>query len=170
MTRSAIVIVVAAMLGGCGFQPLYGDALGVSPALSSIAVETPPTRTGHLLREELEDEFVTDRSITARYRLIVDLQERRFPRGLRIDDTANRYEQRVTATYRLLDAHTRKVIVRGVRPVSVTYDVADAPYAGVIASLDGQERAASEAARVIRTEVARALVSRPPATRATAAR
>jgi LPS-assembly lipoprotein len=146
---------VASLLSACGFQPLYAQPTGVVPALSAIAVDTPGTRMGHLIREQLEDEFGTDADVPPRYRLTIDIQERRTPRGLRSDDTANRYQQRVTTRYRLREINSQRQLLSGGESAAVTYDVADAPYSGVMASLDGQERAANEAARLIRTDLAR---------------
>jgi LPS-assembly lipoprotein len=150
-------LLLAAPLAGCaGFEPLYGQATGVAPALAGVAVVTPATRTGQLLREELEDEFRAGaRARAPNYRLVVDVDQRRFPRGLRIDDTANRYELRLELGYKLFDVRTGGLVHQGLEPVYVTYDVVDQPYAGVAAHMDGEERAASEAARVIRENLAR---------------
>ncbi len=161
MIRPALAAGLSLTLAACGFTPLYGDTLQVAPALSSIDVDAPATRTGQLLREELDDELASA-SAPARYRLMLDVSERRYPRGLRVDDTANRYETRVTVGYQLIDASDRRVLVRSSRPVFVTYDVADAPYAGIAAGQDGQERAASEAARLIRLDLARFFAGRAP--------
>ena len=163
MKAAACALVLMLSLGGCGFRPLYAESVGVASTLSAVAVETPSTRTGHLLREELEDQLAASRGADPRYRLRVNLRERRFARGLRIDDTANRYEQRLTATYQLTDTSTGRLIRRATRVVSITYAVADAPYAGVIASQDGQSRAASEMARVIRTDLAQLFIAPPAA-------
>lgn len=160
LKRGAAVLLLLGV-SGCAFTPLYGDTLQVAPALASVAVEAPGTRTGQLLREELDDELAAAAGV-ARYRLVLDINERRFPRGLRVDDTANRYETRLTVQYELIDAADRRVLLRSNRPVFVTYDVADAPYAGIAAGQDGQERAASEAARLIRTDLARFFAARAP--------
>lgn len=145
---------LAAPLAACGFEPLYGQETGVAPLLSRTEVIVPDTRTGALLREEMDDELARGEGAPA-YRLAIDLREDRFARGLRIDDTANRYELRLTVGYELTDTRTRQVLTAGSRLVYVTYDSADQPYSGVAAHADGQERAASEAARIVRTELAK---------------
>ena len=162
LRRAALLLLLAAGTAGCGFTPLYGDVLGVAPALSAVDVEAPGTRMGQLLREELDDELAASGGAPARYRLVLNVDERRYARGLRVDDTASRYETRVGVTYQLTDAVSRRVLTRNRRTVYVTYDVADAPYAGIAASQDGQERAASEAARIIRTDLARFFAGRAP--------
>ena len=162
--RLTLVLLAAASLAGCaGFEPLYGAENGVAPALAATLVQTPQTRTGQLIREELDDEFGRAAGVAPRYRLEVDVDQQRFARGLRIDDTANRYELRLRVDYRLFALPGDRLIVRGQEPVYVTYDVADQPYAGIIAHQDGEERAANEAARWIREDVARALIAATPA-------
>lgn len=157
------------LTAACGFTPLYGQR-GLSPTLSSIEVAAPDTRSGYLLREELDDELARDRSRPAAYTLTLDVDEDRFARGLRVDDVATRYEVRLVVNYVLTEGAT--IVTRGQAVSSVTYDSADQPYAGVAANQDGQERAAAQAAQRIRLELARffALQQRPTRQRQAAAR
>ncbi|MBW8733945.1 MAG: hypothetical protein JF571_06505, partial [Asticcacaulis sp.] len=41
-------------LSGCGFTPLYAQQ-GLTAKLSQVAVETPQTRTGYFLEQELKN-------------------------------------------------------------------------------------------------------------------
>ncbi len=143
------------LLAGCaGFTPLYGTG-GVAPQLSAIDIRAPQGRTGHFLREELEDQLARDRDAAPLYRLDLRLDESRYARGLSISDVATRYEYAARITYALVDSRTGRTLTRGfVRPI-VTYDAAGAPYAGVAAQLDAQERAATEGARLNRLDLAR---------------
>ncbi len=152
---------LALLTTGCGFTPLYAER-GLSPTLSVIEVVTPDTRTGYLLREELDDELVRDRSRPAEYTLTIDLDEDRVARGLRVDDVATRYEVRLLVQY-VLAREGAAPLTSGLTQVSVTYDSPDQPYAGVAANADGQERAAAQAAQRIRLDLARffALQQRP---------
>ena len=156
---------VAALLGGCGFTPMYGSA-GMAPALAAVEVEAPETRTGHLLREEIDDALARDRGRAAAYRLALTVDEDRYARGLRIDDVATRYEVALTVGYILTDSRTRRQLTTGTAQVAVTYDSPDAPYASVAAYSDGQERAANQIAERIRLDLARwfALQARAPQT------
>ena len=142
------------LLAGCGFTPLYGTP-GLSPSLASVEVVAPETRTGHLLREELDDALARDRGRPAAYVLELAIREERYPRGLRIDDVATRYEVALNVDYILRDAGSRRQLTTGTAQVAVTYDSADAPYAGVVGNQDGQERAATQAADRIRLALAR---------------
>ena len=158
MTMRPLLVALAAfgtlLLAGCGFTPLYGTP-GLSPSLASIEVVAPETRTGHLLREELDDALARDRGRTPAYTLELKVNEERYARGLRIDDVATRYEVALNVDYILRDAGSRRQLTTGTAQVAVTYDSADPPYAGVVANQDGQERAAAQAADRIRLDLAR---------------
>lgn len=174
MSRLRPALALASALGGalmtaaCGFTPLYAvQAGGVSNKLASVSVEVPQTRTGYLLREELDDALARASGQPALYRLSLDIDEDRYPRGLRVDDVASRYELRLIVDYALTAAGAAAApLTQGRTVVTVTYDSADPPYAGIAAATEGQERAASEAAQRIRLDLARwfALADRTPAT------
>ena len=140
-------------LGGCGFTPLYATP-GVSSGLSAISVEAPDGRTAYLLRERLDDSLGRNRSIPPAYRLTFTLAEQRNARGLGRDNAASRYELNVTVDYTLIALSTGQEVKTGQQQVLVTYDAVDAPYAGIAAQQDGQVRAAAEAARRIRIDLA----------------
>jgi LPS-assembly lipoprotein len=148
-----LLAISAAGLSGCGFTPLYAEP-GVSPGLSAIEVHAPQGRTAYLLSKDLDDAFAHDRSAPSVYRLDFTVAEKRYPRGLRIDNVANLYETHVTVSYRLTEIATGRLIKAGTEPIQVEYDVADQPYAGIAAQQNGQERAASEAAQRIRSDLA----------------
>jgi LPS-assembly lipoprotein len=150
----------AAILGlcGCGFTPLYA-APGVSPGLSAIEVHAPQGRTAYLLSQDLDDGLNRDLSHPAVYRLDFSVAERRYPRGLRINNVATLYETHVTVGYQLTEIATGRLVKAGTEPIQIEYDVADQPYAGIAAQQNGQERAAEEAARRIRSDLAIYFVS-----------
>jgi LPS-assembly lipoprotein len=151
---AALSLMAAAALAGCGFTPLYAQQ-GVTPGLSSIEVLAPDGRTAYLLRERLYDNLAHDGAAPPAYRLEYQLVEERIPRGLGPDNAASRYELNVAVDWRLTDAATGSQVQTGRTDVIVTYGAADAPYAGIAAQQNGQERAAAEAARRIRLELAR---------------
>lgn len=167
---STLTLGSALLASACGFTPLYAQR-GLSPTLSVIEVDVPQTRSGYLLREEIDDALARDRSRPAEYRLRLNVDEDRFARGLRIDDVATRYEVRLDVTYVLTQQGTTPLTSNRFQ-VSVTYDSPDQPYAGVSANADGQERAATQAAQRIRIDLARffALQQRASPQRQAAAR
>jgi LPS-assembly lipoprotein len=140
-------------LAGCGFTPLYAKP-GVTPGLAAIEVHAPHGRTAYLLSQDLNTDFAVDRSAPPVYRLDFTVAERRYPRGLRIDNVANLYETHVTVSYQLIELATGRLVKAGAEPIVVDYDVADQPYAGIAAQQNSQERAADEAAQRIRTDLA----------------
>jgi LPS-assembly lipoprotein len=153
--RLAVAIVCAGLvaLGGCGFTPLYGPG-GVTAGLSHITVEAPDGRTAYLLRERLEDALLPRQGARPLYRLTFTVIERRDPRGLGPDDAASRYELTIVVAYTLTEIATGAALHSGEETVLISYDAVDAPYAGIAAQQNSQERAAAEAARRIRLNLA----------------
>ena len=147
-------------LGGCGFTPLYA-APGVASNLGSIEVVSPQGRTGFLLGQHLNDAF--DRGAgPAAYKMRLSLAEARYPRGIRTDNVATRYEYVLTADYVLANQPSGTIAKRGRVRVELTYDSADQPYASIAAQQDAEDRAAQEAARRIQLELAAWLATGEP--------
>jgi LPS-assembly lipoprotein len=154
----AAAFVSALGLAGCGFTPVYGDG-GVGPSLSRIAVTTQDDRLGYRVREQLEDALGRDGGQAPLWTLSTLLDQSRRPLGRRIDDTATRYELTVKGAWTLTPA-AGGAPRSGVETVTVTYAAADQPYAAIAAQQDGEERAASELARLIRLDLMRTLSER----------
>ena len=162
MKKTALLLSLAALsLGGCGFTPLYGVP-GVSSDLSAISVTAPQGRTGFLLRHSLDDAFARNGAAPPVYKLALNISEQKIPRGVRVDNVANRYELVLTVNY-LLTTAAGAPARNGRVTASVTYDSADQPYASIAAEQDGQERAAVEAARQISVDLATWMANRRPA-------
>jgi len=140
-------------LSGCGFQPLYAQP-GVVSNLAGVDVVAPQGRTGFLIREHLDDALARNRDAAPTYRMNLSLSETRYPRGVRIDNVATRYEYVLTANYVLSSLPSGAVAKRGQVRVELTYDSSDQPYAAIAAQQDAQDRAAQEAARRIQLELA----------------
>lgn len=158
--RLLAVAVCAAPLAGCGFTPLYATP-GITGGLAGVEVDPPAhSRTGYLLRQQLDEQLGRDVSVAPTYRLALAVEEHRYPRGVRVNNVANRYEIELRVGYTLTEAATGRVLTAGTAPVNVSYDSADAPYAGVAAEQDGVERAANQAAVLIRLQLSRWLNQR----------
>ena len=151
----ALALVAGASVSGCGFTPLYASSGGVGPALQSVAIAAPDGRAAFLVREQLEDALALDRNTPPRYRLSFTTTTNRFPRGLRVNNIATGYELDLTIEYVLYDTGTGAGVYSGVAPVQVSYNSADAPYAGITAQQDAEERAARQAAVLIRLDLSR---------------
>ena len=73
LALAGAILVTAAPLAGCGFTPMYATP-AVSPALASIDSVLPGTsRTGFLLKEQLNHELARDQDEPAHYRLTLPL-------------------------------------------------------------------------------------------------
>ena len=155
--RSPFVIaaLAAAALGlsACGFTPLYASP-GVANGLRGVQVVAPEGRTGYLIREHLDDALARRSGVTPSYRMELQLAEQRYPRGLRVDNVATRYEYVLTAAYSLVHLPSGAPAKTGRVRVQLTYDSADQPYASIAAQQDVADRAAEEAARRLQLELA----------------
>jgi len=140
-------------LAGCGFTPLYATP-GLSSGLSSIQVESPDGRVAYLVRESLDDDLARDKNADPAWRLTFTVNQTRDPRGLTVNDYAQRYQVGLTIDYTLTNLATGQVAHTGRVISQVSYDAANDPYAGIAARQDSQQRAASDAARKIEIDLA----------------
>jgi LPS-assembly lipoprotein len=122
--------------------------------LAAVDVSVPQGRTGFLMREHLDDALGRNRDAAPAYRINLTIVENRYPRGVRIDNVATRYEYVLVANYVLNSLPSGAVAKRGSVRVELTYDSADQPYSAISAQQDAQDRAAQEAARRIQLELA----------------
>ena len=147
-----------ATLGACGFTPMYATP-GVPAGLSSIDVKAPQGRVGFLLRQDLDDALGHDKLAAPRWRMEMTIDQTRDPRGLTLQDVAERYVLGILVSYKLIDASSGKVVHSGKVASQISYDAADAPYAGIAARQDSQQRAASDAAQKIEIQLAAWMVT-----------
>jgi LPS-assembly lipoprotein len=150
---AAVLAAGGAGLSSCGFTPLYAQQ-GATSNLAAVEVVAPEGRAGYLLREHLDDAFGRNLDAAPAYKMHLVVHESRYPRGVRIDNVATRYEYVMTASYVLNAVPSGAVAKRGVVKVELTYDSADQPYSAIAAQQDAEDRAADEAARKIQLEVA----------------
>ena len=150
---AALVLALALPLGGCGFTPLYAQP-GVASSLPVIEVIAPQGRVGELMREELNDALGRDLAATPAYRLDLWYRSGRIGRGLRIDNVVSRYELVLEVEYRLYDRATNRELRRRRVTSEVTYNSVDEPYAAIAGQQDAEQRAAADAARRIRLDLA----------------
>jgi LPS-assembly lipoprotein len=149
---AALATAAALALGACGFTPLYATP-GVTPGLASIEVKVPHGRLAYLIGEQLNDNFARDKDKPPVYRLEVAVTERRYARGLNLDQTAAYYEDHAIVSYKLIEIATGKVVKTSVDPIEVSYAATDQPYAGIAAQEDAQQRAANVAGIRVRTDL-----------------
>lgn len=156
MKRAAPLLAV--LLSGCGFHPLYGGAnAGMQATLSTIYVEPVPDRLGYELRNKMID--LLDGPGTpqgARYRLKLSLTETTQGIALQNDATITRYNDTLRISYSLTDM-SGKVVTSGVESGLSAYNVlassANANYGTLAAQQDADKRAAQDIAERIRLDL-----------------
>jgi LPS-assembly lipoprotein len=166
MRRAAakFAVVAAALLAGaplaaCGFQPLYEQP--TVSGLTHIEVDAPQGRIGYLLGQDVESALGRAAGEAPIYRLNVALVQTRAAHGLTANATAQRYELDMKVTYTLIEIATGKVVKTGAVISNISYDSLNAPYAGIAARQDVQDRLALDAAQKIEVAIAAWMASRP---------
>ncbi|HEY7978674.1 MAG TPA: LPS assembly lipoprotein LptE [Rhizomicrobium sp.] len=155
--RIAGLTVVALILSGCGFRPLYGT-IGANPGaqriFASIYVEPiDQERVGYELRNKLIDLLRGPaRAQDATYRLEVIVTETREGVALQNDSTITRYDLAFTAKYKLTDARLNTV-TQGQETTLESFDVAQSPYASVTGQQEAEKRASQDIAEHIQIDL-----------------
>lgn len=150
--------VALAGLGGCQVRPLYADSTAVQPKLASIAVDPVDTRIAQQVRNELI--FMLDGGDRAPAAPLYRLKLSVGARGVDVfvnnatDDTGTAANMNVSVAYMLRDADTGKVVKYGRRMTVAQYDLPDQEFARLRAQRDAENRAAKEAAGLVRNDLA----------------
>lgn len=147
-------------VAGCGFTPLYGESQ-TGGSLRDVRVQVGEhSRSNFFLQERLNDAFGRSDG-PGSWVLTVTSVKHRYPRGVRVNNVATRYELDLVTTFVLKDAVTGKTALSDTVTGQVSYASSDQPYAGVAAEQDGEARAAAAAADMIRLRVAQYFAARP---------
>lgn len=157
-------IVVAMLLSGCGFHPLYGGMnADMREKLSSIYVEPVPERLGYELRNTMIDLLDgPGTSSGATYRLKLALSQTTQGIALQNDATITRYNDTLTVTYELSDM-AGHIVTKGTETGLSAYNVLptgptialspQANYGTLAAQQDADKRAAQDIAQRIRFDL-----------------
>ncbi|MBI1340592.1 hypothetical protein GC169_10360 [bacterium] len=153
----AAMFALAAPLGGCGFQPLYGST-GMAAA-GPIQVDAIDGRTGHFLRQELVRTVGPGLpGVEGAARLEVTLNESIDRLGFAVDQAASRSDYVGVALYRLI-ASDGSLVASGEVKESASFNFADSAFADIAAQTAARERVASLLARSVREELVLSLSS-----------
>ena len=108
MKRALLLLALA--LPGCGLHPLYagGSSGAVANALSGIEVAPIEGRGGWLVTNALRDRFAA--TGTARFRLVVKLDDQIAGLGVRRDDSVARERRTLRARYQLIELGGNAVV------------------------------------------------------------
>jgi LPS-assembly lipoprotein len=155
----ACAVAMSAVLGGCGFHPLYasdGPQGGGRQIFHSIYVEPID---GEVAGYEMRNSLIgllhsTNRPEEAEYRLSITI--RQIVQGIAIENDASitRYNYSLQADYNLTDRKTGKSIKAGSESTIAPYDVVASPYATEVAERNAQKSGARDLASRIQVELA----------------
>lgn len=154
----------AALLWGCGFEPLMGQVShpAVQGDMQRIQVATIPERSGQILRNYLLDSL-TPRGVQGPplYTLTVQLSEPRREVAIRRDDTASRLAYTASAAFTLHD-RSRRVVYSGSSSSETTYEVTNSEFATLSSQASARDRALQEVSVDIRQQLATFLAGKAP--------
>ncbi len=155
--RGAIILLF--LLANCGFQPLHGKRSAALPGntlsdMSYVAVDTIPDRAGQMVRNELLD-LLHPGGIAARpvFRLKVLLSEKREGLAFQQDDSATRFNLRLTASFEMTDTRDGRSLLKGTTRAISAYNVVRSDYANLISRRDALQRAADSVAAGIQNRI-----------------
>ncbi len=111
VTRRAALVLAAAALAGCGFQPVYGPGGSGGKLQNRVLVSTPSERTTYLLVRRIEERL--GRAADPVYTLSVNLQMRVEGLGIDTTGTTNRFNLIGVAGYALSETASGQAITSG---------------------------------------------------------
>ena len=159
LRRALASAMLLLLLANCGFQPLHGNRAGATgntiSDMSFIAVDVIPDRAGHLVRNQLL-ERLHPRGMAARpvYRLSVRLNTSREGIAFQQDDSATRFNLRLSAAFELTDTRAGSVVLKGHTLAISAFNVVRSDYANLISERDAVARAARSLADGIQSRIA----------------
>lgn len=161
--RTALTLLAALALTGCGLQPMYAGGGSGTVARGLAAVEVPAIagRSGWLVRNALTDRFQAGGREAARYRLDVRLDEKLEGLGVLGNDTIARERLTLRARYQLVDAESGAILLDSTDGSDAGVDVVSSEYAVIAAEQSAEERLAKDLADRITARVALALRKLP---------
>lgn len=165
---SALGLMLAAMVGGCGFQSLYGtgsDDHGAGiQALAAIGIDQIENRLGQQLRNQLLDRL-TPKGEPARalYRLKVTVTEFRTTVAVSEDAFGTRANVTYRAGFLLINPGTQETLYGSESRVVTSYNVLRSEFANLMSQQDAQARAARELSHDIRARLAGYFLQPAPA-------
>ena len=146
MMRASLILLPLA-LAGCGLRPLYsgGESGAVATALRQVEVAPIAGKSGYLVRAALVDRLGAPGG-TARYRLVVTLDDSIQGFGVRRDQAVTRERRTLRSRYQLVDAGTGETVLDATAGSDAGIDIVSSEYATVAAEDTAVERLAETVA------------------------
>ena len=155
-----VVLPLLALLGACGFKPLYGTdstSPGVANDLASVNIAEPKNRLDQLIRNDLISTMrPAGTAEPDRYRLdiVAGSTEDKSIEDSSNSRSARRATVRVMASFELKEMAGGKTVYKGRTFSNVSYDDVGQSFADLQAQTNAVERGAHEIALDIRTRLA----------------
>jgi LPS-assembly lipoprotein len=154
--RTFTVLAFVAVLGACGFQPLYGSRThGNAPAeFAKIRVEPIKDRIGQMLHNHLLTALnQKGRPGNPSYIMRTQVKEGAAFLAVRKSAFATRANLTVTARFNLIGAADRKSLFSDESRITVSYNILDSDFATLAARKDARARAVREISEDIRARL-----------------
>lgn len=148
--RSSILLLSLVLVSACGFKSVYANHH--NSGFSKVYVNEIPTRSGQVLRSELQDLLASNGENL--YSLNVSLQSELRAVGIQDNFRISRYNVVLTADYTLTSNDTGKVVLKDKSIIYSGYDRTVSEFSTFVAEQDATELAAKEAAFEIRSKLA----------------
>lgn len=150
MTRalSIAALLALALLGACGFQPMYAtpsSGQSLDSSFGAIEIAPIPERIGQMVHNHLLDRINPYGAPDAPdYLLRVALEETIEGFGFRSDEAITRESFTLEGDIQLLDAETGNVVLEETLRSVHTYDIVQSDFANYSAREDAKARTAEE--------------------------
>jgi LPS-assembly lipoprotein len=155
---NGLALGLAAMLAGCGFEPLYGNHdtnSSTSADLAQVRVAPIANRTGQLLYNRLRDRLnPRGKPVEPRYVLEITIQERGEDLLLEPNNTTSRTRLELTALFQLREIESGATALKGQSRSSISYDILTSQYATISSEQDARDRATKQLSDDISTRLA----------------
>lgn len=152
------LLATAALMSGCGFQPLYGPTASgaqLEDVMRTVDISPVPGRVGQQVRNELI--FKTTGGGVAgdsQYRLDIAIRESVV--NLLVEGTGDTEGQvyQIYSEFKLVRVEDNEVVLSGHSNARAAYDKVGSVFADIRARRDAENRAAKTIAETIRTRLA----------------
>ena len=158
-TFTLLALPALLLLAACGFTPLYAhhdDDSDVQSAYQDIYIANIPDRSGQILRNDLMDRLYTHgKPDNPRYILELSaIQEHITSLAINITSDATRAELRLTASMRLKEKDTGKILLTRDLLAINSYNILSSQFTTIVSAQAVREDALNDMARQIETNLA----------------
>ena len=153
----AFLLLTAPVIASCGFTPLYAErsSASVTADLAALDVRAPDTKLGRELKFNLLDLLSSSGNPPSNPAYVVELAPTIYDADLAIERDAEvtRKNLVMIVPFRLVDAATKKVVMRSTSRSRSSYNRVDSEFANIVAAQDAESRIARAIADDIKLQL-----------------